>query len=659
MWLSEADLVKTCGAGFDPARRFAIGACGGWKTAAQVGNLPHLKCRRVRILLLSQKALLRPWGVAVITIKIDVGAAISNSRLAAGLHMACRGPEPNLRARYRADRVSVLRSVPRPGEAGPFPLLTYSDVKKHARQIAEVTGTRFMPPWLPDPGHGDFVDERRLTDVQIRTIAEWVKQGAPEGPESEIPSEPKFTEGWQLGPPDLVLEAQRPFSVPASGPDVFWNFIFHPSLDHTRYVRAIEIRPGDKRLVHHANLVIDRAGWMRAREKTPGAGFAGMDLTVERTVFDFASHFLFWKPGSAPWVELDGFAWRLDPGSDLILNAHMRPSGKPEEVRPSIGLYFTDKPPTHFPMLLQLEHDGAINIPAGARDFTVTDELRLPLDVDVLAVYPHAHYLGTLLEGFATLPDGQRKWLIRIAHWDLNWQAVYHYREPVFLPKGTVISMRWHYDNSSENARNPNHPPKRVRTGDQASDEMGHLWLQVLPRGPNDRRRELEQALMQRRLEKYPDDFLARLNLGVILLSRANPAGAAAMLEDAVRVGPNEPEAHNFLGSALLTLGRSREAIDQFRLALKLRPDYPNAQYNLAKALVRSGRVEEAIQHFQHVAAELPEDAQLRNDLGEALVRANRLAEALEQFDAALKLDPTSQRAQENRQLVVERMRQP
>jgi hypothetical protein len=148
----------------------------------------------------------------------------------------------------------------------------------------------------------------------------------------------------------------------------------------------------------------------------------------------------------------------------------------------------------------------------------VSDDFKLPMDADVLAVYPHAHYLGKLLEAWATLPDGSKKWLVRIPDWDSNWQAVYYYREPVSLPKDAVIHMRYHYDNSAANVRNRSHPPKRVRAGNQATDEMGHLWLQVLPRGPGDRRRELQEAVIEHRLEKNPNDFEAHMNLGAIEL---------------------------------------------------------------------------------------------------------------------------------------------
>ena len=507
----------------------------------------------------------------------------------------------------------------RPGEAGPFSLLQYEDVKKHARQIADVTRRRYMPPWPPEHGYGDFSDELSLSEEQIRLIADWVTQGAPRGPESEIPPAPHFTEGWQLGPPDLILEAPESHALPASGPDVFWNFIFTPDVKTRRYVRAIEIRPGGKRIVHHANLYVDRARSARRQEIAPGAGFPGMDPVIERTAFDpDDGHFLFWKPGSVPRSEPDGLAWRLDPGNDLVLNAHLQPTGKPEQVRPSIGLYFTDKPQTRFPMLIQLEHDGALRIPPGVRDFIVSDDFRLPLDVDVLAVYPHAHYLGHVLEGYATLPEGGRKWLIRIPDWDPNWQGVYRYREPVFLPKGTVVSMRYHYDNSAANPRNPNQPPQRVVAGNRATDEMGHLWLQVLPRGTGDRRMELQEAAMLHRLEKYPDDFGARLQLGGIMLSRLNPSGAAAMLEAAVRIEPRHPEARNLLGSALAALGRNSEAIAQFRLALEARPDYENARLNLGRALLKAGKLEEAARDCRQVLAVFPGDRSAQDCLARA-----------------------------------------
>src|ERR1700689_5064180 len=163
-------------------------------------------------------------------------------------------------------------SCHRPGQSAPFSLLNYQDAKQHAQQIASATGSRAMPPWLPVAGYGDFADAHRLSFAEIALIANWARNGAPEGHPSDTPPVPAFTEGWQLGPPDMVLDATRGFTIPANGPDVFWNFIFSPAITTTRYVRAIEIRTGDTHLIHHANVIVDRARSARRQESEPGAG---------------------------------------------------------------------------------------------------------------------------------------------------------------------------------------------------------------------------------------------------------------------------------------------------------------------------------------------------------------------------------------------------
>lgn len=508
-----------------------------------------------------------------------------------------------------------------PGDAAPFSLLTYQDAKKRAIQIAAATRSGFMPPWLPEHGYGDFVGERRLTPEEIAAISKWASAGTPEGPAAESPHPPSFADRWQIGQPDLVIDAPAPVELPASGRDIYWNVIFTPHLTARRWVRAVEIRPGQPRLVHHANLLVDRTGSAHLQERVPGKGFPGMDLEIGRSPFYPDGNFLFWKPGATPHIDPDGFAWRLDPGNELVLNLHLQPSGKKEELRPAIGLYFTDRPQTKFPLLVELENDQALDIPAGTRDFAISDEFKLPFDCEILGVYPHAHYLGKRLEAWATLPDGGRKWLVRIPDWDPNWQAVFYYREPVALPKDSVVHMRYHYDNSNANVRNPNHPPKLVRAGNQATDEMGHLWLQILPRGAGDQRRELEEAVLRHRLGRNPEDFVAHMNLGAILLSRLDPQAAVTELRTAARLKPNQPEVHNMLGLALATLNRNAEAIPQFDLALRERPDYASARFNLAKALAKSGRIEEAIANLKQILAANPDDPYAKQRLGELLSR--------------------------------------
>ena len=532
----------------------------------------------------------------------------------------------------------------RPGEAAPFSLLDYPGAKKHAGQIVSVTSSRYMPPWPPEPGKGDFTGSRHLTEPQLAVFRNWAAAGALEGTASDLPPRPVFTEGWQLGRPDLVLTLEKPYTLSASGSDVFRNFVLRVPGSMVRYVRALEIRPGNKRIVHHANVLVDRTGWARSRDGLDGTpGFEGMDVNLETQGFEPDSHFLFWKPGTAYSDEPPGMDWQLDPGSDLVLAMHLQPSGKPELLQPSIGLYFTDQPPRVRPMLVQLEDDGALDIPAGVRDFVVTDHLKLPVDWDVLAIYPHAHYLGHDLQATATLPDGTRRWLIHIADWDINWQAIYRYRVPVFLPKGTVISMRYTYDNSDGNSRNPNHPPKRVTGGDRSTDEMSHLWLQILPRSDGsgtDPRRLIQQAIMQRRLEKYPADFLAQYTSGALAEARGENRNAAALYRKALEVRPRDATAHNALGASLLAMGKGADAAAEFGAALETRPDYAPAHYNLARVLLLSGRFDEAIPHLRKVLAANADDAPALSNLGVALHMTGKTDEGLGYLQRAVEVKP-------------------
>ena len=539
-----------------------------------------------------------------------------------------------------------------PGEAGPFPLLSYADVKTHGRQIAFVTSKRIMPPWLPDAGELKFADELRLTEEQIGTIRAWVDQGEVEGSASDLPPQPVFSAGWQLGKPDVIARAAKPYLLPASGSDSYWNFVFRTPVHRSQWLRAIEIRPGDKRLVHHANVLVDREESGRRVEKEPGAGFAGMELIIESEAFDPDSHFLFWKPGSPPYAEPDGMALRLDKNTDLVLNTHFQASGKPELVQPTLGLYFTDKPATLHPMLLQLDNDRMLDIPAGTKNFLVSDDFTLPVEASVLAIYPHAHYLGRDLLALGTLPDGTKKTLIHIENWDLNWQAVYRYEKPVDLPAGTTISMRFTYDNSTDNIRNPNQPPKRVMAGNRASDEMAHLWLQVLPREAADAaidpRMQIQEALARHHIQNDPEDFEAHYNLAALLRIRGDAAGAVEQFSQAVRIRPEEATANNALGGVLLALGRVAEAIPYLSAALHGRPDYFDAHYNLGIALATQGDFSGALLHFRAAARLNPQDANAEANLGSALAETGNAKEARLHFERALQIDPKNELAREN-----------
>ncbi|HTB13089.1 MAG TPA: tetratricopeptide repeat protein [Bryobacteraceae bacterium] len=575
----------------------------------------------------------------------------------------------------------------RPGEAAPFSLLAYSDVRKRGAQIVQVTGKRYMPPWMPEPGHGDFAGSLRLSNQQIDTLARWVGQGMPEGDPADLPPTPRFTEGWQLGTPDLIVHMSQVYHLTAIPGNVFRNFVMPVNLKETKYVRAFELRPSNKKVVHHANVIIDRSRLLRRRDGEDGQpGFSGMDVITEVTgEFDPDSHFLFWKPGSPAQQEPVHMPWKLDPGSDLIVNLHLQPSGKPEIVDAEVGLYFTNEPPALHPMLLQLEHDGAIDIPPGSSTFAVTDHLKLPVAVSLLAVYPHAHFLGKQVDAWAELPDGKRLSLLKIVHWDINWQASYTYRQPISLPAGTTVAMRIAYDNTAENPRNPNHPPKRVRAGNRSEDEMGHVWLQVLSLVPNndeDPRLVLQQALMRRRIEKYPADFVAHFNLGAVMQQLGRPEQALPYLTEAVRIQPSSVTARNNLAVALFAMERFEDAAKEFRQALLLDPGYRNARYNLARTLsaegdnanaltelrvyletnqddasahelagrllALAGKLEEALPHFRRATELEPDNADLLTNLGAALASAGDLAGAVPVFERALKVDPSNAVARDN-----------
>jgi Flp pilus assembly protein TadD/mono/diheme cytochrome c family protein len=533
-----------------------------------------------------------------------------------------------------------------PGGAGPFSLLSYTDAKRWGTTIQTVTQTRYMPPWLPEPGFGNFADSRRLSDEDLSLIKKWVEAGMPEGESEEAPKPPVFSKDWQLGPPDLILKVSSPMQVPASGTDLFRNFILPVPITQTKYIRAMEIKPGGApRAVHHANVLIDRTASLRHQHPDDWQqGIPGMELTVDSgETFDPDSHFLFWKPDSPALIEPSGMPWRLDPGNDLILNMHLKPTGKPETVQTTIGLYF-DKPAIAHPMLLQLEHDSALDIPPGDAAFVIEDHLKLPVDVDVLGVYPHAHYLGKKMEAYAILPNGEKKWLILIRDWDIDRQSVYRFQSPIFLPKNSVIYMRYTYDNSKANIRNPNSPPIRVKAGNRSVDEMGHLWLQVLPHAvPNsdqDPRLLLEQAWMQNNLRKDPDDHTALYNLASVDTISGDYTAAATLYRRALARTPDDVRTLTALGTALDGAGNWQQAQVEYQKALTIDPENTDARFDLAHLEFKHGSYAEAEQEYRRLLAEDPKDASAHNELGAIFSATTRAADAQHEFETAIALDP-------------------
>jgi hypothetical protein len=370
----------------------------------------------------------------------------------------------------------------RPGEAAPFPLLTHDDFARRAGQIALVIEDRIMPPWKPDPGYGEFLQERRLSTRELATLLAWIDGDAAQGEPADLPPTPTFPEGWQLGEPDRVVEMTVPFELPAAGADVFRNFVIPTAEESARWVRGVEFRPSNRRVVHHANLWTDSTDSSRrldAEDELPGfEGMAGEEAAG-------TGQLVGWHPGRQPYLDPPEVAWKLEAGADLLLLAHLLPTGKPESIAFTIGLHYGDRPPTRHSSVLRLS-SKVIDLPAGARNVEFEDHFELPIDVTLYSLRPHAHFLGTDLRAWATLPDGTQRWLIRISDWDFNWQDEYRCAEPIPLPRGTRISMRYAYDNSEHNVRNPSHPPRHVRWGPRTTDEMGVLFAHVLVEDPDD-----------------------------------------------------------------------------------------------------------------------------------------------------------------------------
>ena len=474
-----------------------------------------------------------------------------------------------------------------------------------------------MPPWLPEPGFGEFAGERRLTLDEIGLIEQWVREGGQEGRPEDLKPAPIWAEGWQLGRPDLVVQIPEPYTLAAEGRDVYRNFVVKVPLTEPRYIAGAELQPGNPKIVHHAFIQVDpTARSRRLDEADPEPGFAGMQTPAQMP----GGQFLTWQPGKVASRAPKGLAWRLAPGDDLVLQMHLRPSGKPEKLQSSVGLYFTSEPPTNTCFKISL-CSFAIDIPPGARNYEVSDSYVLPIDLDVLRVLPHAHYLCREMQGYATLPDGTRQWLLFIKQWDFNWQGDYQFATPVFLPKGTTLYMRYTYDNSTNNAQNPNQPPKRVSYGAQSSDEMGELWFQALAHQTNE-------------LPAFQADFNAKLQRNFF-------AADARQVE----VNPTDAGAHVRLGMALLGLGRAREAREHFETAARLDPSLDKPHYFLGLMLRQEKQTQAARAEFETALRLSPSNFDAHGNLGLLCAEQGDIAGAEAHFREALRLNPDDQRA--------------
>jgi tetratricopeptide (TPR) repeat protein len=533
----------------------------------------------------------------------------------------------------------------RPEGTAPFSLLTYQAARQRAGLLAAVTARRLMPPWKAAPGSGEFVGQHPLSDAEIQLFQQWVADGALEGDRHSLPPTPTWPNGWQLGQPDLVVSLPKPLVVPADGPDFSRTFILPLPVASVRYVKGFEFHPGNPAAVHHANIRITTLAHLddvEDRRQSPGM------LLFQAAYPD--GYFLGWTPGQVAPLLPKGLAWRLAPGTDLVIEVHVVPTGKPEVVQPSVGLFFGTDPPARTPSMLRLSRQN-IDIPAGQADYVIHDTFVLPVDVEVLAVQPHAHYRARDVRGTATLPDGTIRPLITIRDWDFRWQHVYRYVTPLRLPKGTMLSMQYTYDNSAANPRNPQQPPVRVQWGQQSSDEMGALWIQMLTHNEHERRllnaaihpKEMAEDVIgyETMSRADPSNALLHTRVAVMYDELGRFADAAAHFATVARLHPESAAAHYNWGTALTHAGALRAAVTQYDAALTLIPDYALAHNNLGDVLVRLGQPDQALMHYRRAAQLDSRLAQAPYSMGIVDRARGDLSAAATQFREAIRRQPT------------------
>ncbi len=376
----------------------------------------------------------------------------------------------------------------RPGEVAPFSLLTYKDARLWARMIKDTTHRRIMPPWKPLVGYGDFHDARALSAEELDLLAKWADGGTPEGDRKLAPKPAAYTAGWTLGKPDVELSPEVEYQVPAEGRDEYRCFVLPAEFKQDAYINAVQIRPGNRAVVHHVIVYIDPTGKsVEADEKDPAPGFESPSAGAGPPV-PGAMMLSGWAPGNRARYAPPGMAMRVPKGARLVMEVHYHKSGRPEMDRSSIGLSLA-RDTVQQVVALGVVVQPFLRIPAGeARAEVKASGVfmfgkgfhgTLPEDMTLHGIAPHMHQIGEEMRVWATLPDGKREELLWLKDWDFNWQEGYQYRKPLRLPKGTKIDLVAYFNNSTSNPRNPHRPPKVVTWGEQTSDEMCIAFLSL------------------------------------------------------------------------------------------------------------------------------------------------------------------------------------
>ena len=396
---------------------------------------------------------------------------------------------------YHRDVLPILQnhcqSCHRPGEVGPFSLMTYKQAVNWADDIKTYTQKRIMPPWKPADGV-PFHNERKLSARDIATLAAWVDDGAPAGEAAHAPPPRKFPEGWQLGTPDVILAPESEFTLGPDGKDVFRCFVLPTKLLEDHYVSAVEIRPSNPRIVHHVLLFVDTAGHARKLEnktrddeakpldpdhppKNPldrGPGYTramGVGFIPQGGLMG-------WAPGNVPRHLPSGSGMSLPKNADVVMQVHYHRNGRLETDRTQVGLYLTKKK-VDKPFYGGVTAGRFFWITAGAENYKVSGDTWATNDFVLHMVTPHMHMIGKEIKLTMTPPDGKPQTIIDIKAWDYNWQEGYVLKDPIHVKAGTLFHVEAVYDNSDKNPRNPSSPPVTVRFGEQTNDEMCFVFL--------------------------------------------------------------------------------------------------------------------------------------------------------------------------------------
>jgi hypothetical protein len=377
----------------------------------------------------------------------------------------------------------------RPGEIAPMSLLTYDDARPWAKAIRDEVSDRNMPPWHTDAPRGTFHNERILTDAERATLVAWANGGAPRGDDQDLPPIPSFPDGWAVGTPDLVLEMAEDFKLPAEGTIEYEWFYIPTNFTETRWVKSIEVRPGNREAVHHVlvyyrarpdpgerqviqsnkekSVFPERTGVVRQRPRR--ADLKGLPPRLVTT----------YAPGTNPQVTPAGTAFRLEPGGIIELQMHYTTTGEETSDRTKIGLVFATEPAPREVRAGQFVN-AVFTLPAGAPDVEVSTDVLFLEDATVWGLFPHTHLRGKKWDYQLVLPTGESKPILSVPRYDFNWQTYYLFKDPLQVPKGAkIVSTAW-YDNSAANRSNPD-PKTDVTWGDQTWEEMQYTGILFSP----------------------------------------------------------------------------------------------------------------------------------------------------------------------------------